>query len=375
MKRFALLWSVLLLLTTLTPLLAQDTIQYTSQPDEIAIFYNNIAYARDTIRLPGGTAVSIVLPATVFADTLVLRENDRRVPDYRLTQGSAPSLQWASRAGDEARVITLEYLMSGTAWKPKYDLFLGAEGSPRADFDFFAEISNSALTAEAVRVRLIAGQVDLSSALTAPAPATMNQYIAGYAEPAQPVSLTGAATIQYIYEAGTLALAPGDLVYRQIASASPLARRVNLWNAATDRSVTVIYKLLNEADVPFADGIVRSYQNGLFLGSDGIELTPIGSEGSVTVGALQNVRVNRTEETLYVNNAFGDYTQYSIRLTLNNFADEPVSIEVVDAYPFDATALRFDGEPERQGDDLLRWQVTIPAGGEITLAYEYRRNN
>lgn len=378
MKRFVLLCLFSILLMTAGPAFAQDAISYTSQPDEVAIFYNNIAFARDTVRLPGGTDIQIILPGTTYADTLILRENGRRVSNFRLVQSGTVSgynvpsgslaVQWVSQAGTDVREITLEYLMAGMGWKAKYDLFL-SDGE-KAAFDFFAEINNGALTAEAVNVRLVAGSVNTSQAYTGmPAPSA-NQYIAGYSEITTTSTLTGNATIQFIYHVGTLSMKPGDLIYQQIVSTEVVARKVHLWNASADNTVTVIYKLLNKSDVPFADGIVRSYKDGMFLGSDGIELTPINSEGSVTVGALQNVRVNRAETTTTIN-TFDTDTQHDITLTLTSFADSDITIEVVDYYPAYSFDFVFSAEPERQGDNLFRWSVTVPAGGEVKITYRY----
>ena len=42
--------------------------------------------AHDTIPLPGGMDVQVILPAMVFPDTLVLRENGERVSNYRISR-------------------------------------------------------------------------------------------------------------------------------------------------------------------------------------------------------------------------------------------------------------------------------------------------
>jgi hypothetical protein len=380
MKRLSLLCLlVVALMTVAAPTFAQDAISYTSQPDEVAIFYNNIAFARDTVTLPGGTDVAIILPGTVYTDTLVLRENGARVPNYRLIQAGVSTMynipsgnvaiQWQSAAGTDAREVTLEYLMSGLSWKPKYDLFLS--NTETAGFDFFAEITNNALAADAVNVRLVAGSVGTDTVYADGLLPSANQYAAGYAEVTTSSTVTGNATIQYIYNTGTLSLNPGELAYNQIVSTEVAARKVHLWNASMGNQVTVIYKLLNESDVPFADGVVRSYQDSMFLGSDAIELTPVNSEGSVTVGTLQNVRVNR-EETVTALNTFTSDTQHDITLTLTNFGEEDMVIDVIDAYPTYSLDFNFNAEPERQGDNQFKWTVTVPAGGEATVTYSYK---
>jgi hypothetical protein len=373
---------VMLLVAVAAPVAAQDVISYTSQPDEIAVFFNDIAYARDVVNLPGGADVRIVLPNTVYADTLVLRENGERVANYRMTRPAGTAdpytgiangevvIQWSSIASDGLREVSLEYLMTGIGWSPKYDMFILDD--THTDLDFFAEIHNTSLTANNIAVKLVAGRVDTAQQFNDQITFSANQALAGYAEVGgEQQSLTGAATIQHIYNIGTLQTEPGDTLYTRIAGGELAARKILLWNANTDPRVLVIYKVTNSSEAPFADGIVRAYQNGMFLGSDGIELTPIGGEGSVTVGTLQNVRVNRAETVTTTNSIF-ESTQHDLTLTLENFGDEDITIEVVDYYPYSAVNFTFSDEPQREGDNVLRWVVTIPAGEETIITYQYR---
>jgi hypothetical protein len=264
--------------------------------------------------------------------------------------------------------------MGGLSWTPKYDLFINGQDAEKVDFDFFAEIHNSTFTADEVHVKLIAGNVALGNAYpadanTAPA---MNQVVAGYAEsaPAQPM-LSGSTTIQYVYEAGTMALDTVGTRYVGLLSTNLAVRKVNLWNANYDSQVYAIYKVKNDSTIPFADGMVHSYQDNIFLGSDGLELTPINSEGSVTVGTLQNVRVNRTENRETLNTIFYS-EQVNVTLELSNFSDDEITIDVVDYYPTDGRDYVFDVKPETQGDNLYRWTVTIPAGETTKITYQYK---
>ncbi len=318
--------------------------------------------------------VRILLPQQVYPDTLVLREDGRRVPDYRLDQSSGQiAVQWTSASTSEVRQVTLDYLLSGVGWSPKYDLWLGDAAATTADLDFFAEIRNPVLTLDHVALKLVAGRVDVSQAVDDFARATANQYLAGYADEAQnTASFTGTATIQHVYDIGSLDAEPGETVYTQLESGTRPVRRLHLWNAAASNQVTVIYKVRNNSELPFAEGIVRSYQDGLFVGSDGIELTPIGSEGSVTVGSLQNVRVNRSETVRALDGPSDRDDLHEVTLTLENFGDEDAEIEVVDQYPPSALEFEFSSEAQREGDNVLRWVVTVPAGGKTEITYSYK---
>ena len=160
---------------------ADDQISYTSQPDRLAVFLNNVAYARDSVTLPGGVDVRMVLPAGVYADTLVLRENGERVGAYRLDyQTGQPAIKWQSASDSELREVTLEYLLGGVSWRPTYDMWLGADEDETVDLDFFAEIADSSLPLEDVETQLVAGYVDLSSPIAPMAELSANQLLAGY---------------------------------------------------------------------------------------------------------------------------------------------------------------------------------------------------
>lgn len=375
MKRVTLLLIVLFgLIMPVMPLHAADQISYSSQPDEIVVFLNNIAFARDTLSLPGGVDVVVLLSPEIYVNTLILRENGERVPSYRISQREGlTAIQWQSAADTELREVTLEYLLYGMSWMPRYDMWLTSDDNTSVDLDFSAEIVNSTLVFDAVDMRLIAGQVGTSGILSEDDTMTANQYIAGYdRSEAGSVSPTGAATIQYIYDIGTISASPGERIYYNFQQSTLPARRLHLWNARSDNAVTVIYKVTNESELPLAGGIVRSYEDGLFIGSDFVELTPVGSEGSVTVGTLKNTRVNRAETQTSIGGDYDEDTQHDVELTLTNFGTETVEIEIVDYYSAGAVQFRFTLQPERQPGNLLRWEVVLEPGETRTITYQYK---
>ncbi len=361
---------------------AGEQISYTSTPDEVAIFMNGIAYVHDSLLLPEGVDARVVLPDSVFADTLVLREDGQRVARYRLdrsTGSRAVVWQSAPRATDGEdglREVTLEYLVAGVGWSPTYDMWLAADTDETVGFDAFAGVSNGALPMEDVATRLVAGRVDPTQMVDAVSQITANQVIAGYEDPlAAPVAPiaapTGSLDIQHVYDVGSVSAEPGDTVYLGLFGGSLPARRLHLWNAQTDDQVSVIYKVRNESDMPFAEGIVRSYQDDLFIGSDFMELTPEGGEGSITAGYLPDVRVSRAESRAALSTGSFGY-QDEVELTITNLGTEPVELEVVDQVPAEAEALEATVEPERTPGNLLRWQVTVEPSSTLVLGYEYK---
>lgn len=352
---------------------ADGQISYTSQPDRVAVFLNNIAYAQDAVSLPGGVDVRVVLPDSVFADTLILRENGERVPDYRLDRRTGQTaVQWQSATDTELRDVTIEYLLGGVSWRPTYDMWLGADTDRTVELDFYAEIADNSLRLDGVETQLVAGYVDLSSPISPAAELSMNQRLAGFEDVAAGAasSPTGQVDIQHVYDVGTVTAEPGDTVYRQLVGETLPARRLHLWNAPTDEQVTVIYKVTNESDQPFAEGVVRSYQDGLFIGSDFVELTPVGSEGSITVGHLQDVRVKREETQSAVDLGRFDY-RYEVELTIENFTDTTVHMDVVDYLRPQAEQLQASMDPQLEAGNIMRWPISVEPGDEMVITYEY----
>ena len=363
---------------------AGDQISYTSTPDQVAIFMNGIAYAQDSLRLPEGVDARVVLPDSIFADTLVLREDGDRVARYRLDRSTgSPAVVWQSapgttdEGGDGIREVTLEYLIAGVGWSPTYDMWLTADTDETVGFDAFAEVSNGALLMEDVATRLVAGRVDPSQMVDAVSQITANQVIAGYEDPLAPVVVapaaapTGSLDIQHVYDVGLVSAEPGDTVYLGLFGGSLPARRLHIWNAQADDQVSVIYKVRNDSDVPFAEGIVRSYQDDLFIGSDFMELTPVGGEGSITAGYLPDVRVSRAESRTALSTGGFGY-QDEVELTITNLGTAPVELEVVDQVPPEAQELEATVEPEQTPGNLLRWQVTVEPASELVLGYGYK---
>lgn len=364
---------------------------YESRPDEAALYLNDMAFVRDTVVLPVGQDIEVLLPPGTYADTLILTENGARVHNYRITprsaetyysalssamipiSGNAYLVTWEpeSTQGD-TREIKLEYLLPGASWTPTYDMTVVDNENVR--LAFFAEVHNSALQLDETTVYLVAGRVDLSQQVDQTPMVTMNQYAVGYDKTSVelPALGVGSVDLQYVYSLGSISADPGDTVYVNLVDETMSARRMVAWNAAADQEVDVIYKVTNDTEIPWAEGIVRTYQDNLFRGSDFIETTPIGSEGSVTVGSMPDVRVHRTQSSLHQGDPVKDYYQHNVSLEIHNFSDADLDLIVLDTWLDGASEFVYSLEAERQQDNLLRWEVTIPAGESLTITYDFR---
>jgi hypothetical protein len=249
-------------------------------------------------------------------------------------------------------------------------MWLGADSDETVDLDFFAEITDSALRLEDVDTELVAGFVDLNTPIAPAAELSANQRLAGFDDAGIVAGPTGQVDIQHVYDVGLVSAEPGDTVYAQMVGDTLPARRLHIWNAQTDTQVTVIYKVTNDSDQPFAEGVVRSYQDGLFIGSDFIELTPIGSEGSVTVGHLQDVRVKREETQEAIAQGRFDY-RGEVELTISNFTPTTVHMDVVEYRRPDAEELQASIEPQFEAGNIMRWQISVEPGDEMVITYDY----
>jgi len=77
--------------------------------------------------------------------------------------------------------------------------------------------------------------------------------------PARPASSTSTHSMN------TINAVPGDVVYVNMPGIDRFQRGEFICGMhRPTNQVTVIYKVRNESELPFAEGIVRSYQNGLF---------------------------------------------------------------------------------------------------------------
>ncbi len=368
-------------------------ISYASLPDEAALYLNDLVFVRDTVTLPNED-VRVLLPPGTYANTLMLTENGERVRNYRVTPqsadvyysqaafrygtsssysggGSAYIVTWDSSATD-SREIRLEYLVSGGYWTPTYDMQIVSDES--VNMAFFAEISAYSLVLDETTVYLVAGRVDLSQQVDQVPMVTMNQYAVGYENETVtlPAIAVGSVDLQHIYRIGQVSAEPGDMVYVSVVDGTFAARRLLVWDAAAALETDVIYKVKNDTETPLAEGIVRTYQDDLFMGSDYIETTPPGSEGSVTVGSLPDVRVHRAASEAYYGEERKPYYQHSVELQVHNFGDEAIDLVILDRWEENAYEFTYSQEPVREPDNLLRWEVSIPAGGELVIRYEYK---
>ena len=251
-------------------------------------------------------------------------------------------------------------------------MWLGEDVDPTVELDFLAEIRDGSLILDDVATRLVAGVVDITSPFPSPVSElnSRNEYAAYDAVGALAIG-TGAATIQHIYDIGKVTAEPGDTAYLKMLGGTFEAGRTHVWDARIDNEVDVIYAVTNDSELPFAAGVVRSYQADMFVGSDDIETTPVGSEGHVTVGHLQDVRVERAETRTAIEIDRFDYF-HEVELTVSNFGPTTLHLEIIDQRRPEAELLHFDQIPQEEAGNILRWQLAVEPGTFEVITYDFK---
>src|SRR5688572_27870642 len=210
---------LILILMIAAPAAADDQINYVSQPDAITVFLNGVAAVQDLLRVPGGSNIQIVLPAQVYQNTLIVREDNQQLPFYSINRTTEQVVLELPASGDEStlRTLLLEYLASGISWTPLYTMEFSEADAENVNLSFYAEIQNDAFTLDSVAMALAAGRVDTAQAIEDISTVTSNQYFAGYADGdlRQGELAPAPVTIQYVYHMSDVNSEPGETLYAQ----------------------------------------------------------------------------------------------------------------------------------------------------------------
>ncbi|MCZ7543782.1 MAG: DUF4139 domain-containing protein [Anaerolineae bacterium] len=389
MKRLLTLAFIASLVAGVAPAMADDvSVRYESTPDEAVLYLGDLVYVRDTVSLPPGD-VTVTFPATVIADSLIVSEDGARVRLLRFRnaarsvavadpwssamsvpiEASPLAVSWPSEA-TETREVVLEYLARGASWRPLYDMTVLDEETVR--FAFTAEIVNYTLALDDAAVKLVSGMVGGDSEAYA-AMMTMAQNALGYENVVNfERPEVGQISAHHVYDLGAVTMLPGETVRVSMVDEMLDARRIIAWDTRQGERTEVIYKVANTSAFPFSEGMVRAYEDGIYLGTDAIEWTPSGSEGSVTVAGMSDVRVRRQEsvEEIAARGGVDEY-RHEVTLEIGNYGGEDITLAVLDPWPNRAVEFSFSAEPSRQPGNIFRWDVDAPAGERVTITYTF----
>lgn len=395
---FGIILGSLSLVGGVAPAAAQDgtfTFTYESKADAAALYQGDLAYIRDEVTIPAGMTAHIILPPSAMRESLVLTEDGQRVRSYRYQSNMGPVVDTAMSAshmsalsssipvatssagsltitldaveGDAPRAIVLAYLAYGAGWEPRYDMdVLSPEN---VQFGFDALIHNYGLHLEDAELRLVAGMPGADPNYRPDM--TVTQMNVLYEEPVAAPAASGPVAINHVYDLGPVTLWPGETMRWNMVYEPLEARRLIVWDARFGQRTDVIFKVSNGSSLPFVAGPVAAYEDGLYVGTDAIEWTPVGGEGSLTIGGLSSVRVRKTESVEDIGTRNDDRYLHTVMLALTNHGGEDLDLIVLDEWQRNGLDFKFSDEPIRQGNNVLRWEITIPAGEKVEIEYTF----
>jgi hypothetical protein len=366
----------LLILPAATPADEGISIRYESRPDAIVIYPGNLVYGRDGFSLPAGQA-EITLPAQVIPESVMLSGGGRVLTGFKTRTDSTNgrTVLVCSMAESTGKDLTLDYLLRGAQWSPVYNMTILADN--RVSLDFSAGITSTSLTLAETDVRLLSGLVissDLSGDIDIMTASQMQNNI-GYfnremelSETTAGVSATGD---HHLYKAGRFSMVPGERMVTGIVSKELTARKLLVWDTRNGDRTETVYKVSNDTGFPLPPGMVRIYQDGIYTGSDSLEWTPSGGEGSLTTAGMPGIRVRKLVSFEVVPNTGRNKVKYTVTLTIENLSGEAVSLTILDQRDGNGSSFEYSKKPEEQPGNILRWEIPLASGKKETITYRY----
>jgi len=57
---------------------------------------------------------------------------------------------------------------------------------------------------------------------------------------------------------------------------------------------------------------------------------------------------------------------------VQNFGENDLALSVLDVWLQDAWQFEYSAEPTREPNNILRWEVQVPAGDSLTITYSFQ---
>ncbi len=367
---------------------------YESRPQELVIYEGNLAYAKDTFQVYPQDFIRVFLPATVINRTVEIIEDKKKIGSFyfvspqsamssmeaRLILPSQPSifsiLQWESKAKGPTRVY-LSYLLSGISWSPSYAMDILADNKVRLRYN--VAIFNQTLSLSNLNVKLVSGMVgkiqEAGQRYAREGMSKLKLYSRmDSLEEVAALPSIGATRINayYTYDLGQMKTLERGMNYVVLLDKELEAEKEFVWLTSSGKKVDVSYALKNSSKQPFAAGMVETYQDNIYMGSDMIEWTPSGSKGHVTIGGIVDVRVEKSVNiTKIPERHHTDEYRHEIELKVENFSKKDIQIKVIDnKYP-DCVDITFSLKPTEEKAMTYIWEIELKAGKSKFIHYDF----
>ena len=367
---------IMLLLLTCIVQATDENFQpvYESSPKEAVIYNGNTALIKDMLTLYAEKKVSVLLPASVILESLTVYDNSAAVKSFFFdtsNQGGLYKLNWQSNSPGK-RNVELNYLINGINWKPAYNMNIMDD--TKVDFSYNVIITNNALDLKDVILKLVSGLIGSENNNDQRYNYNMNMTQSALPDTGYSSSVTGSERVNayYTYDLGSQTINRGGITSINLVTKNLSCTKYIVWDTRKGQRVDVIYKVLNDCDKPFAEGLVRIYQQDLYMGSDYVEWTPPGSKGSITMGGLSDIRVKKTVSIEEDPEKRGtkEY-HHKITLEINNFDSKDLKLKVIDMKYPDRTEVKYDTSPSEEVGKTVTWEITVPAKENKKINYEF----
>ena len=314
------------------------------------------------------------------------------LPELPENLRARPTLVWridAARKG--ARRLDVSYLTGGLSWSADYVLHVDAEGE-RGDIQSWVTVDNqSGAEFEDATLMLLAGDIH-----RAPAPPQPREYALSAGrmkdDMRQPVeesvhdyhlyTLPERTTLKgrEVKQLSFFTAADIGLRKHYRLQSRSLFHRMDKSRIQRD-PIDIVYAFENsEANNlyrPLPAGTIRVYgmsRSGArqLLGSDRIDHTPRGERIELTVGEAFDL-VAKRRQTDYEKR--GDHlVETAYEIVLRNQGEAPAVIEVIESVGGDWRVLKATHTYTKVDAQTLRFDVPVPAEGEVVLGYRVSLN-
>lgn len=262
----------------------------------------------------------------------------------------------------------LSYLTRGLSWEASYTAVLDEN---RMALRSLVSIANhSGLTYRDARLRLVAGEPHRVAAREPGYPKAMAMPMA---EAEVPQFVEEAAFEYHLYTLERPAtIADGGAKQLAFISAPDvrIERRYTYESQARSgiwTEVEFLNSKLNGLGQPLPAGIVRFYQENLFVGEAWVSHTPVDEQVELVVGRAFDMVGERTrvEHRRIAERRYRD----SFLISLKNHKEEDVMIKVVEHPQGDWTILQASQRYRQVDADTIEFEVPVGAGGEAQVSY------
>lgn len=297
--------------------------------------------------------------------------------------------------GGEAKNVSLSYLSGGLSWTGNYVAEI--VDSRKMDLQSWVEISNQSGTDfKNAKVTLVSGDVNNGGGSVQPRPlmmAAMRKM--NYDAEVAADSGSGEIAAQSFGEYYSYNL-PGkaDVLNKQ-------SKQISLWSAAgagyekqyklvspladyarmfERRHAAVVYKITNskaqKLGQPMPSGTIRFYEkdgNGNLSFTGAAEMPQLAVDESVELNIGKSYDVYANGKIVNFSQIAENTTETDYEVSFFNAGKKEVKVIWEQKTSGEAKVLKESAKSKRTDAGLLRWQISVPAGGESKLTYQLRQ--